>query len=345
MQEISQAITTDWVHTTLSDGIFGTEVLAFLRASERILDRGGFEEVNSFLMNKAWQYPKYWRSSMGGLHYVFNTFRSGYAQEHNKLKAMASELLSAYGMLRHWITAELPDHPDLRKHMQSFLACCDCLDIIVATKNGRMTLAQGGAKLSSAAGQHLELHKSVYGTELLKPKHHWIFDVAAQWSKRPNEDDLVVDAFVVEKLHLRIKPFAERTDNTSQFELSVHAGQLNNQVELLGRLGSGSQLLGACTATLPGFLLAHFSNSMIVNSTTICLKDVVMCDQGIGEVIMCVLENNEFMVLANRLRSLETVSTHSARYSFDGTRAVWTVNATMKLANTCNFQLVVAYRI
>jgi len=33
-------MTTDWVHTFLSDGVFGTELLAFLKKSEEMIGKG-----------------------------------------------------------------------------------------------------------------------------------------------------------------------------------------------------------------------------------------------------------------------------------------------------------------
>ena len=159
-------MTTDWVHTFLSDGVFGTELLAFLRRSEEVLGKG-FDSFFSFL-DHMWTFPRQKACFCKQLSQVFNSFRVAYADNHDKMKANASELLSVYGMARHWITVEIGDLPEIAGERRSFEACCDCLDVIMAVKNGRLAMHRGSVKLKLAASRFLELHKALLGAKSWK---------------------------------------------------------------------------------------------------------------------------------------------------------------------------------
>jgi len=69
----------------------------------------------------------------------------------------------------------------------------------------------------------MRLHIAAYGDETLKPKHHWMFDIAEQMEWLP----CVVDAFIIERIHLRIKRNAEKVHELGVFEKSVMAGVVN----------------------------------------------------------------------------------------------------------------------
>ena len=326
-------VTIDWVHTFLSDGVFGTEAFAFLNASQHIAGKG-FRDFHGFLKLN-WQFPRQRRSQMKNLHLTFNTFREDYAAAHEKLKGNASEFLCVYGMLRHWVSTEIAEHEDLETHRESLQACCDCMDIIQVTKQGGMTLRQGGRKLNAAAGRHMSLHKSVYGDSLIKPKHHWMFDIAQQWlDQQPGIPEIVVDAFSIEKLHLRVKPVADRTDNTSNFETTLLAGMLHYQTELLkGLHGSAGQLLGKSAACLPGFPAAQFSSTMVVNSMEFTLGDIVVSGRDAGSILACVCEHGDFFVWVEQLVLLESISSHSGKYAADGSRVAWAADGMLRQAS------------
>ena len=325
-------VVVDWVHTFLSDGVFGTEVILFLKATLRITGKG-FSDFHAFLKSH-WQFPRQRKNQMKNLPQTFNSFREDYATAHDKLKGNASEFLCVYGMLRHWVSTEIPDHEELATQKQSLEACCDCMDIIQVTKQGGMTLRQGGRKLNAAASKHMSLHVSVYGDGRIKPKHHWMFDVAEQWMEQPEDvPDIVVDAFSIEKLHLRVKPIADRTDNTTNFEGTVLAGMLYYQTELLKGLGPTAQLLGKSVACLPGFPAANFSSTMVVHSMEFHLGDIVMCGRDAGSILACVCEHGQFFVWVEHLAVLESISSHSGRYVASGDRRAWAADETLQQAS------------
>ena len=65
-------------------------------------------------------------------------------------------------------------------------------------------------RLRQRVAEFFAAREAAYGKSSMKPKHHWIWDFIMQWQT----DDLILDAMVIERLHLRIKRVAERIANT-----------------------------------------------------------------------------------------------------------------------------------
>ena len=136
----------------------------------------------------------------------------------------------------------MPDVVRLESEKASFLAVCSIVDVIILAKQRRVTMQQASDLLLRALTDHLEKHKAAYGTGSLKPKHNFMFDVACQWLYQ----ELVVDAFVIERLHLRVKVVAELVRNTQTFERSSSASLINSHCQLLQDEKFGDGLVGRC---------------------------------------------------------------------------------------------------
>jgi len=144
---------------------------------------------------------------------------------------------------------------------------------------------------------------------------------------------MVVDAFAIEKLHLRVRPVADRTDNTSNFEKTVLAGILNYQVKQLTKLKSDARLLGESQHSLPEHPSAKFSNSVLVHSMELFVGDIVLhAGTDAGAIVACAHEAGDFFVIANGLALVETISQHSAIVAADGSRKVWRADETLRQA-------------
>ena len=66
------------------------------------------------------------------------------------------------------------------------------------------------------------------------------------------QDDMLVDAFTLERLHLRAKGVAERCKDPGHFEGSVLGGVLNAHINALSDAGAFTVALLGKTATMPG---------------------------------------------------------------------------------------------
>ena len=126
----------DWVHSTLCDGAFSCECHLLLKLSKAKTDKG-FEEVAAFL-RLGWSFPTGRHTQMGAIHRVFNDFRFVYSENHEKLKASASELLCVYGLLRHWVLIELGGDERMTLERLSFEAVCDVVDILFGNEAGEV---------------------------------------------------------------------------------------------------------------------------------------------------------------------------------------------------------------
>jgi hypothetical protein len=178
--------------------------------------------------------------------------------------------------------------------------------------------SRGSALLQQAAKRHLDKHKLCYGTDYIKPKHHWTFDVAEQWL----EHLFVLDAFIIEKEHLEVRDIADRTVNTTCFERSVLAGQLNAQVKSLENLGPQEVLVGT-SAPFPGFPAAQVADNFRLDGVTISVGDFVFLITTPGKVAACIKENDEYFFIVDLLGLAARISNHSGDYMFEGRRAVW----------------------
>jgi hypothetical protein len=112
---------------------------------------------------------------------------------------------------------------ELTGKLASFDAACAVLDVILAAKRGSTPAAQAARELSVKLRHHMTSHIAAYGDDSIRPKHHWNLDLPSQILR----DGFVLDAFVIERSHLRVKRIADDVKNTSQFERSVLAGVVN----------------------------------------------------------------------------------------------------------------------
>jgi len=216
----SEVSVFDWMHSALQNGTVTEETHLFLKACKSI----GFR-TNDFetYLQQDWVFPMHTRSKGKGLHLVFNQFRATSSDRADRLKASASELLGLYGLLRHWADSTVGDNPNLVAEKASFDACCEVVDIILRAKHGRVELPTASGLLKRAIVHHMELHRAAYGEEHFKPKHHWMHDVAMQIEFLPQ----VIDAFIIERLHLRVKRQAEPIKELNVLERSTLAGVVN----------------------------------------------------------------------------------------------------------------------
>lgn len=105
--------------------------------------------------------------------------------------------------------------PELVAARSSFNACCDCIDLILLAKRRIASPVDVGPQLQSALAKHLELHKLAHGVRAVKPKHHWQLDMARQLSR----DGLVLDCFVVERIHLQVKAIGDKVSSVAYKKL------------------------------------------------------------------------------------------------------------------------------
>jgi len=311
-----RTVKKDWVHTCLCDGIVSCEIHLILVAAQEKVGKG-FESVALFLKG-GWELPRGRGVTLKSLLAIFDDIRHEYSETHEKIKASASELLSVYGLLRHWVLVELRGEDGMADHVESFNAVCEVVDILLRAKDGGLSTVEASRLLKRAAPRHFSLHKACYGTDHIKPKHHWIFDIIL---KLP-DCEVVLDAFLIEKEHLLARECANPVKNTTKFEESVLSRMLHAQVKSLNDLGPQSELMGA-RVPYPGFADAFVSDTLTLNGVTYSVGDFVFLNTLPGKVLACIQEGADFYFVVDLFQLARRLSNESGHYACKGRRGVW----------------------
>jgi hypothetical protein len=309
-----KVVTIDWVHTMLCDGVFGCEVHLFLSRAQQKLGIG-FESVRGFLVG--WTLPCHSKATMHEVRRVFTDFRHSYAENHEKMKASASELLSTYGLLRHFVCRHVQD-ACMVEETSSFELCCHLIDGILDAKHGQTSMNESSLWLKRAHKAFLEMHISCYGSEYIKPKHHWVFDIAEQWSLH----SFVPDAFLIEKQHLAAKSIGNRVRNTTTFEKSVLSGMLNSQVQSIGQLGQDFELMHNAIP-FPGLETSVVADTVSIMGVQMSVDDIVLYNDTAGRVIACIQEGEEFSLVVDSLATHRPLTPHAYICALQSRRVVW----------------------
>ena len=120
------------------------------------------------------------------------------------------------------------------------------------------------------------------------PKNHWAFDVAEQMVA----DNFVVDAFTLERLHLRAKAIATHCKHLGSYEASLMAGIVNTHV--CGMLDN-KQWSSNCHLLAPVVAVPWCPNIFISDKAE-CFgsrfqMDCFVFRGGISSVVVCVVSN------------------------------------------------------
>ena len=307
----------DWVHSALQDGMLTCEIWLFVEKCES-LELLSFADLEQYL-KQGWQYPKHFREKSGQLHRIFSTWREKADHDNDKLKCSASEALGLYSLLRHFVEVRVGHREELVTERRSFDAACAIIDLILDCKRGHAAPADTVPLLRDAQARFMQAHVEAYGTTHVRPKHHWLGDIADQIE----EDCRVLDQLVIERIHLRCKAAVENVDNTTQFERSALAAALILQQHALQAGVRGDQLVGAQQAW-PGRPDVVVADRLDYGGLVVTLDDFVLwnlsgslADQIVGKVSACLRERGGHLyVLLKPMDRVRDISRTSSVWRF-----------------------------
>lgn len=315
---IAQPIQTmryDWVHSMLQGGVLTSEVDALLELSGTRR-----EDLQKFLADASWSFPRNNLEKSRQLHRIFNARRSA---EDGKTKASCSELLGVYGLLRFFFELKLRDRPDMASGLRSFTSVCGVIDLLLTTKRRTASLPVLVGELKTAMATHLRLHIAAYGAQYVKPKHHWLLDVPDQVLR----DGLLLDAFIIERMHLRVKSLAEKIKKTTSFEASVLSSALTVHLADVEAFDKGGGLRGR-TAPFPGAHVgALVADKMECIGVTLAVGDFVTYGEDVGIIVACALEGGELYAIVRDLAKQSDLTTCVAKYTMTDSLSVWLASA------------------
>ena len=248
-------------------------------------------ELETFLADAAWCYPKASATKSRQLHRIFNARRSVERKPY-ALRGTCSEFLGLYGMMRCFVALRLGAVPAHEAFKLSFDSACEVVDAVLALKQGLVAIGEGADRLDSCVRRHLALHRTAYGDLHVKPKHHWVVDVAEQVRR----DGCVIDAFVIERTHLRVKRVAEPVQNTIAFERSVLASLVNvtqHQADLEedGLIGHTDELRDMQGVTI--------ASKLRIWGLTLDVGDFIVRDGTAARVVACAKCSGELFVIVH----------------------------------------------
>ena len=307
--------TYDWVHSMLQDGAFTKEAFLFVQACEPY--GVTFPSIEAFLKDGSWRFPYASRCKSIQLHRIFDAYRNpASSADRGKLKCSASELLGLYSLLRHYFETRVVPCDAISAKRESFEASCRVLDLILDAKRCDVASSAAAYELKGAIRDMIRCHIQAYGDQHILPKHHWMLDVPAQIER----DGCVLDAFIIERIHLSVKSVANNVRNTSRFERSVLAGVLHVQFRRCQEVHMAYGLRGK-VASWQGLLLAHH---LALAGLDVSTGDIVFYQgDSAGIVRSCLLDDRTLAVAVEALASVAAASPHSCAWRPTGIVKIW----------------------
>ena len=294
----------DWVHSCLQDGVMSKALTLFRGAC---MEKANLKasDLEAYLSGKEWCFCKQGAMKSKQLHRIFSEYRRSGTDADFGVKANPSEMLGLYGLIRHWAeTRVLPI--DLEEEREYYLSACKIVDVCLMAKRQVITCEQAGPMLRACVGDYLVRHKTLWGTAFFTPKVHWMFDIAEQMLL--GDDGLLLDALVIERIHLRVKCFAEHVKNTRCFEQSVLRKVLEDQLSC--SVAQHTPLRGAITEHTPTLFS---SRALVCGTMRVECGDIVFENDMCGEVVRCICEAGTLNVIVDVLPRIREVSAHSVQ--------------------------------
>lgn len=297
-------ITVDWVHTLLQDGVFTNEAWLVINA----MGIPG-EPLKTYL--KPWQFPAALQSKGQALWRAFDECRLDDDGNVDKLRCSASECLGLFSLLRYYFDRKMSTRADLKANWDSFNSCCDLLAFILAVRNKELRTRDAAPVLEQKIATYLRFHLICYGDSHLKPKHVWLWALAAHWRR----DKHVYDAFIIERLHLVCKTTATRVDCTSRFEKSVLSGAINDIIFGLQNMAGPCSFVGKTWKVLDNTMCGTCMN---VWGATFSVGDIVVDGGTPGELISCIFEGGTFYGVVGFFELIRTFTSYCKKWRSSG---------------------------
>ena len=149
---------------------------------------------------------------------------------------------------------------------------------------------------------------------------HWTWDVIRQIRKQ----GIVLDAYIIERLHLRAKATADPVENTSTYERSVLRKLVHCHFEdfQFNELGS---LVGPC-GELPGFPGVILADKATFCGMHMSVGEIIFRGDSVGRVAACVEEEGTILVVVEALDRMDDRNLpNSVRVRRTGRTAVWKI--------------------
>ena len=167
--------------------------------------------------------------------------------------------------------------------------------------------------MQKAIVEHLEKHRSVYGSLDLLPKHHFALHLPQQIAR----DKALTDCFVVERSHLLPRGIANEIDNSIMFEKSTISRMLLARMSSLESFEERNGLTGKDAAMCPELSRALGADVVVaagaqIDGIRIKRDDVLLVD-GYTIKLSAVCKSGErYFLLGHVFQLIRTLSESSS---------------------------------
>lgn len=287
--DLPDVITFDWMHCALADGSFSVDIWLLLKNCRAKLgmDWSDFDRI----ISADWHFPATKRVKAKSLGKLFSDVRCNSCDNADRLKFSASEIITMYSILRHFVELHLVSRAEVQEEVSAFRSACAVIDLILQAKASGVTAADLPARLLAAVCHNLQLVIATYGSDWLKPKHHYMMHIAYQIAR----DACVLDAFVLERSHLVVKMIANNLKKLAGFESSLLAVCQLHQESHLQTLELQDGLRG--TQEYYALWGCDVATVMEKGGLRITAGDVVTTASGAGFVRGCLKVGDDLQLL------------------------------------------------
>ena len=245
----------DPMHTLLSNGTLNWELQNFM-----INSRMSWAEW-AHLGDIAWEYPGYARTMAYRVRRVLSA-RTLTKNEGGRF--FASEALAIYPLVRHFAELYYEKKDPDNVYFRSLQLACNFVDNICKAK---YSTKMDEAALTRMGSQHFAAFQKAYGSDAVKPKHHYALHLPSQIVR----NQAVYDCFVTERKHSILKRLANNITTTARFEWSLAAVAHVEQQRQLDAVQLDTGLRGD-TCMWEGITIAR---KAMIDGASFCVGDVV----------------------------------------------------------------------
>lgn len=270
----------DWVHILMvGGGVLSHEMHTFLTSCKSTLGIG-YAQIHEFVV-ASWCFPD--GESKKRVRYIFTDAREKSSNAAEGFKAMASEHLLVYPLMRHFACTIVEPTGRLDAVVHTFVAICNVVDAIVACKHGHGR----PDKVRRRVAEYHSLAKESRGVDDWRWKDHAMLHIADQIET----DGVVLDTFAHERKHQILKHAVQHVDNLRCLERSSLSRTILEQRRQLRTLLKPSGLLGTAVAdsSLSAALNLEVSvaNGLFYRGSTYRSDSVVIVRGVPAKILVC----------------------------------------------------------
>ena len=190
------------------------------------------------------------------------------------MKLLASDCLTMYPLLRRFTEIYLMDFLPDRANV--FLALCDVADALAKAKHQQYSCRRTMAnQIRDLVHRYLKARQQLDGDGNTIPKHHCLSHLSDQLLL----DGLLLDTWVLERMHLLLKGHEEHILHSKKFEQTVITRAVLERTRQLQNATCEHQLIGPQ-------IESHAKQLLAKNGQRFCVNDLVF---PCGETSRCCL--------------------------------------------------------